>query len=101
MDRQKAVELLKEWTGIDEQKLQEFASWAKENCICPDCPTYLTDETQLTFCLASVGQSQIITDEKNCLCGQCPVFNEANLRFAYYCTRDSEVAQTVSLKEAA
>jgi hypothetical protein len=95
MDKQQAKAMWMRMNGWDEAKYNEMEQWAQTNCACPGCPTYLGGEGEagMAFCWANIGHAEKISDERNCICGQCPVFNQVDMRFAYYCTRDSEVSQ--------
>jgi hypothetical protein len=68
----------------------------KQQCICKTCPTYVAEETELSFCHPLIGKSKIITDEKGCNCPQCPVYTENKLKNGYYCTRKSEMEQEMA-----
>jgi len=97
MEREKAKAMWMQTQGWTEAQFVEREEWAKENCICGTCPTYVNEEQQCAFCWPTVGRSDIIGEERNCYCGQCPVFNMSDWRFAYYCTRDSEISQMMEV----
>ena len=63
-------------------------------CICEGCPSWKKcGKNEIGFCLASVGKSRCIDQEKGCLCGGCPVYVKSKFKHGYYCTRDSENKQ--------
>ena len=100
--REKIKQLLMDKQGKTEEEaeamLTEFEEKlgpAVEKCICEDCPTYVAEETETVFCNPVVGKSDVITEEKGCNCPQCPVYQENNLKFGYYCTRGSELEQSM------
>jgi len=95
--------MLVESKGITEEeadaKIAEFEEklpMVKEQCICANCPSYVTEETELGFCHPLVGKSKIITEEKGCNCSQCPIYKEMGLQNGYYCTRKSELEQEMA-----
>lgn len=69
---------------------EEMVSWVMENCICPDCPSWVPEAGENGeggYCKA--GTSEYITEEVRCICGDCPVTEELGLQWGYYCTRGS------------
>lgn len=80
------------------KKMEEMLPQVKTQCICKTCPTYVKEETELGFCHAFIGKSEIITDEKGCNCPQCPVYTNLKLKNGYYCTRKSEMEQEYAKK---
>jgi hypothetical protein len=67
-------------------------------CICESCPSYVDcggqgKAKEKAFCMAFVGKSACITQEKGCLCGACPVKSKMKLRNIYFCTSGSEEQQ--------
>jgi hypothetical protein len=103
MDKQQAKAMLMQMMNWDEAKFNEMEQWAKDECACPGCPTYLggEGEAELAFCWASIGRAEKISEERNCVCGQCPVFNQSDFSFAYYCTRDSDLSQKDEMRREA
>ena len=99
MERAQAKAMMMEYMGWDEAEFNDRERWVVDNCICSDCPSYVAQETEMAFCWAAIGDSEIITDENDCVCGQCAVFNQAQLRLAYYCTRGSELGQLDELSQ--
>jgi hypothetical protein len=95
--------MLIENKGITEEEadamiaeFEEKLPMVKEQCICANCPSYVTEETELGFCHPLVGKSQIITEENGCNCPQCPVYKEMGMKNGYYCTRKSELEQEMA-----
>jgi hypothetical protein len=72
--------------------------WANDNCTCPDCPSFVDcdKDDKVAYCLASVGKSSCIEEEKGCICGSCPVHEKMELKNGYYCTKGSEKEQEKS-----
>jgi hypothetical protein len=77
-------------------ELEEKLSMVKSMCICKTCPSYVKEETEVAFCHALIGKSQVIEDEKGCSCLQCPVHKKMELKNGYYCTRKSEMEQEIA-----
>ncbi len=70
----------------DEEKM----AYVMENCICPDCPSWIPEATEKGeggYC--ATGASECIVLEAGCICGTCPVTAEMGLEWGYYCTRGS------------
>lgn len=99
MEREEAKAIMMDYKGWDEAEFDNRERWVAEKCICTDCPSYVAEETELAFCWVATGASEVISQENDCVCGQCAVFNEAQLRTAYYCTRGSELEQLNELSE--
>lgn len=66
---------------------------ARDQCICPDCPTYLDCSEPTAFCLYLEGRSSCIATERGCICPGCPVYASEDLQFDFYCTQGSEKAR--------
>lgn len=69
---------------------EEMIAYVMENCICPECPSWIPEATELGeggYC--AVGVSECIVDEVGCICADCPVTLEKGLMWGYYCTRGS------------
>jgi len=64
-----------------------------ELCICPMCPSYVTCEEEVAYCLAARGKSTCIKEEQGCLCPGCQVLEEEGFSHVYFCTRGSETEQ--------
>lgn len=104
--RDMVKKMLVEKKGMTEEEaetmiieLEEKLPMVKDMCICKDCPTYVTDETEVGFCHPLVGKSKIITEEKGCNCPTCPVYKDMSLKNGYYCTRKSEMEQEMAKLE--
>ena len=68
----------------------EMVAWVMENCICPQCPSWIPEAAEKGeggYC--AVGISECIVDEAGCICPDCPVTQEKGLAWGYYCTRGS------------
>ncbi len=73
---------------------EEMTAWVMENCICPDCPSWVPEAAEKGeggYC--AVGMSECIVDEVGCICPDCPVTAEKGLEWGYYCTRGSAEVQ--------
>lgn len=69
---------------------EEMVAWVMENCICPQCPSWIPEAAEKGeggYC--AVGISACIVDEAGCICPECPVTLEKGLMWGYYCTRGS------------
>jgi hypothetical protein len=69
---------------------EEMVAWVMENCICPQCPSWIPEAAEKGeggYC--AVGISECIVDEMGCVCPECPVTLEKGLQWGYYCTRGS------------
>lgn len=69
---------------------EEMIAWVMENCICPQCPSWVPEAAEKGeggYC--AVGMSECIVDEAGCICPECPVTQEKGLEWGYYCTRGS------------
>jgi len=69
---------------------EEMVAWVMENCICPQCPSWIPEAAEKGeggYC--AVGISACIVDEAGCICPDCPVTLEKGLMWGYYCTRGS------------
>lgn len=74
-------------------EFEEKLPMVKEMCICKNCPSYVSEESEVGFCHPLIGQSEVISEENGCICGQCPVYTQMKLETGYYCTRKSEMEQ--------
>ena len=69
---------------------EEMIAWVMENCICPQCPSWIPEAAEKGeggYC--AVGRSACIVEEVGCVCPECPVTLEKGLLWGYYCTRGS------------
>ncbi len=73
----------------------------KEECICPDCPTYnlCADRTgEILYCI--LGRSEeCISEELGCNCPDCPVAARGGLTELYYCIKGSEMEMRAERKK--
>lgn len=86
-------EEMAEEMGITIEEVEERKTWANENCICPECPTYVEGDDDIAYCFPTVGKSEVIEKELSCICGKCPVYDEFDLNKGFYCTRGTEQEQ--------
>lgn len=67
----------------------------RQECICPQCPTYTPcarDAQELLYCVT--GRSpRCITEDLGCICPSCPVTAEIGLEHLTFCILGSEAAQ--------
>lgn len=84
-------------TMTDEQtkKKQDYVI---KNCKCPSCTTYVKGDNPIGYCFPKIGTSKKIEWEKDCLCETCPIYKEYDLNHTYYCTRCSEVCQSLKIQ---
>jgi hypothetical protein len=99
MDESSIRELLKEKEGLGEGEVDERIEIMKENlpniegmCICSDCPSY-NGESELGFCHAMVGKSDVISEVTSCICRICPVTEMMGLKNDSFCKKGSEMEQ--------
>ncbi|MBI0584030.1 MAG: DUF2769 domain-containing protein [Methanomassiliicoccus sp.] len=80
------------YRNMGEEWEKEIAK-LKEECICPDCPTY-------NECAGKIGEKlycflgkspECIENELGCSCPDCPITVRAELENLYYCTGGSEM----------
>ena len=76
-----------------DEKLEKSKEDVIKLCICPMCPSWVECGEQPGFCVASIGKSKCIKEEKGCVCGPCPVTPMFGLTKEYYCTKGSEKEQ--------
>jgi hypothetical protein len=65
-----------------------------EECTCKKCPTYYDCGESIGYCAHPIGKSKCIEDEMACICKACPIYPVMGLTEWFFCTRDSERAQT-------
>jgi hypothetical protein len=83
-----------------EMTQEEMTAWVMENCICPQCPSWIPEAAEKGeggYC--AVGVSECIVDEVGCICPDCPVTEEKGLEWGYYCTRGSAEVQRTAGQE--
>jgi hypothetical protein len=77
-------------TAEGEMTEEEMTAWVMEQCICPQCPSWIPEAAEKGeggYC--AVGESECIVEEVGCICPDCPVTAEKDLQWGYYCTRGS------------
>ena len=67
----------------------DFAEAQKE-CICPGCPSYVSCNEKIAYCMPEGGKSTCIKVESGCLCPGCPVQVNKGFTHEFYCTRGNE-----------
>jgi hypothetical protein len=67
---------------------------AQNDCICPQCPTFIECGEKLAFCMPEASKSGCIKIENGCLCPGCPVHEEMNFNHDYYCLEGNEKTQS-------
>ncbi len=81
--------------GDEQKKKQDYVI---KNCKCAGCPTYVEGDNPIGYCFPLLGTSKKIQWEKDCVCESCPIYKEYALSHAHYCTRCSQVCQTLKLE---
>ena len=70
----------------------------RQECICPDCPTFTPcarDAGERLYCVT--GRSpRCITEDLGCICPTCPVADEVGFTYLTFCLLGSEAAQRES-----
>ncbi|MBI5344197.1 MAG: DUF2769 domain-containing protein [Deltaproteobacteria bacterium] len=84
-------------TKEEHQKKQAYIT---KNCRCLKCPTYVQGDSPVGYCFPLVGTSRKIQWEKSCVCNTCPIFKEYELNHTFYCTRCSQICQTLKVEVA-
>lgn len=83
-----------ELSALSEEERRNKLASMKEECICPDCPTYTqcaAESEERLYCF--MGKSpECIQSEQGCICPDCPVAERAGLSNIYFCTAGSEKA---------
>jgi hypothetical protein len=79
---------------VDPKEMEEKKKMVLSMCICKDCPTYVECGEAGGYCFPLIGKSGCIKEEKQCICAECPVYSKMGLKHTFYCTRDSEKAQS-------
>lgn len=81
---------------------EEMTAWVMENCICPQCPSWIPEAAEKGeggYC--AVGMSECIVEEVGCICPDCPVTQAKGLEWGYYCTRGSAAEMMEDQESAA
>lgn len=81
--------------AMTEAEYEKRQSYVTKNCRCPGCPTYVKGDSPVGYCYPLVGTSKKIQWEKDCVCETCPIYKEYELSHTFYCTRCSQMCQTV------
>ena len=76
------------------QEMEEKKNMVLSMCTCGSCPSWFECGEKGGFCLAMIGKSGCIKEEKGCICGGCPVYEKMSLKNMYFCTRGSEKEQS-------
>ena len=63
-------------------------------CICMTCPSWVNCGEKGGYCLAAIGKSVCIEEEKGCVCRRCQAFKRAGLNNISFCTRGSANEQS-------
>jgi hypothetical protein len=66
---------------------------AQQACACRPCPSFVSCDEKIAYCMPEGGRSKCITVESGCLCPGCPVQVEMNFQHDYYCTKGAEKEQ--------
>lgn len=88
-------------TVIDKAEYDRKLTYVLKNCKCSGCPSFVPGDPQAGYCFPAIGTSAKIQFEKDCICSTCPVFKEYELDHTFYCTRCSQVCQTLKTEGAA
>lgn len=80
---------------ISEAEYQKRQNYVLKNCKCNGCTTYVKGDAPVGYCFPPIGTSKKIQWEKDCICETCPVYKEFDLSHTYYCTRCSQLCQTI------
>jgi Protein of unknown function (DUF2769) len=100
-----SIDTADRWKEYQEMMERDPAEGAKRSvelrnqCICPDCPTYTDCAKQRGesfFCALNAGRSDCITEENWCICETCPVTERIGLTKIYYCIKGNESEQRTS-----
>lgn len=84
--------------GVEEMSEAEYRKkqdYVVKNCKCAKCPSYVAGDAPVGYCFPLIGTSKKIQWEKGCVCETCPVYKEYDLTHTFYCTRCSQVCQTL------
>ncbi len=84
--------------GVEAMTEEDFTkklAYITKNCKCPGCPTYVKGDAPVGYCFPPIGTSKKIHWEKDCVCETCAIYKEYDLTHTFYCTRCSQVCQTM------
>lgn len=80
---------------MEEAEYRKKQDYVVKNCKCATCPTYVAGDAPVGYCYPLIGTSKKIQWEKGCVCETCPIYKEYDLTHTFYCTRCSQVCQTL------
>lgn len=80
---------------MEEVEYRKRQDYVVKNCKCAKCPTYIAGDAPVGYCFPLIGTSKKIQWEKECVCETCPIYGEYDLTHTFYCTRCSQVCQTL------
>ncbi|MFQ5442022.1 MAG: DUF2769 domain-containing protein [Thermodesulfobacteriota bacterium] len=81
--------------SMTKEEHEQKKEYVIKNCKCPGCPSYVEGDSPVGYCFPLIGTSKKIQWEKECICESCPIWKEYDLGHTFYCTRCSEVCQTM------
>ncbi|MEK7773502.1 MAG: DUF2769 domain-containing protein [Deltaproteobacteria bacterium] len=81
--------------AMSEEEHRKGQDYVVKSCRCAKCPTYVAGDAPVGYCFPLIGTSRKIQWEKECVCETCPIYTEYGLTHTFYCTRCSQVCQTL------
>lgn len=81
--------------SMEKGEHEKKQAYVTKNCKCQGCPTYIKGDSPVGYCFPLIGTSKKIQWEKDCICSTCSIFKEYELDHSHYCTRCSQVCQTL------
>ena len=84
--------------SMSDEEHRQKQDYVIKNCKCQGCPTYVEGDNPIGYCFPLVGTSRKIQWEKECICSTCPIYKEYELGHTHYCTRCSQVCQTLKFE---
>ncbi len=81
--------------GLSEAEYEKKMQYVLKSCKCQKCPTYIAGDAPTGYCFPPIGTSKKIQWEKDCICNTCPISTEYDLTHTHYCTRCSQVCQSL------
>ncbi|HBG45664.1 MAG TPA: hypothetical protein DDW94_01580 [Deltaproteobacteria bacterium] len=88
-------------TVINQDEYERKQAYVIKHCKCQGCPTYVAGDAPTGYCFPTIGTSDKIHYEKECICKTCQIYKEYELNHSFYCTRCSQVCQTMKTEGAA
>lgn len=85
---------------LEDREYKKKQEYVTKNCKCPTCPTYVKGDAPVGYCFPAIGTSKKIEWEKDCICGTCPIYKEYELNHTFFCTRCSQVCQSLKTEGA-